>query len=67
MGLTLIYACGLRIFEGAHLATYDIDGKRNILTVRNSKGGKDRISTSLSGALELLQAYKADFLLMDNK
>ena len=46
MALTLIYACGLRISEGVQLTTRDIDGKRNILMVRNSKGGKSLRSSS---------------------
>jgi site-specific recombinase XerD len=57
MALTLIYACGLRISEGVQLTTCDIDGKRNILMVRNGKGGKDRYVHLPERALELLRAY----------
>jgi integrase/recombinase XerD len=57
MVLTIIYACGLRISEGIRLKTSDIDGKRNILRVRNGKGGKDRCVPLHSHPLELLRAY----------
>ncbi len=40
--LSTIYACGLRISEGAHLQVQDIDGERMCLQVRQGKGGKDR-------------------------
>jgi len=68
MALTLIYACGLRISEGVQLTTRDIDGKRNILMVRDSKGGKDRYVHLPERALELLRAYyrkhKADSIFL---
>jgi len=57
MALTLIYACGLRISEGARLQTSDIDGKRHLLRVRNGKGGKDRYVPLHKRPLELLRAY----------
>ena len=57
MALTIIYACGLRISEGAQLKTNDIDGKRHLLRVRNGKGGKDRYVPLHERPLELLRAY----------
>ena len=57
MALTIIYACGLRISEGAQLKTSDIDGKRHLLRVRNGKGGKDRYVPLHERPLELLRAY----------
>jgi site-specific recombinase XerD len=57
MALTIIYACGLRISEGVRLTTCDIDSKRNILMVRDGKGGKDRYVHLPDRALELLRAY----------
>lgn len=57
MALTLIYACGLRISEGIQLRVSDIDGKRNVLKVRNGKGGKDRYVPLHEHPLELLRAY----------
>jgi len=40
--LSTIYACGLRISEGAGLRVDNIDSARLQLHLRNSKGGKDR-------------------------
>ena len=57
MALTLIYACGLRISEVVGLTTSDIDGKRNLLMVRNGKGGKDRYVHLPDRPLELLRAH----------
>lgn len=57
MALTIIYACGLRISEGVRLTTSDIDGKRNLLRVRNGKGGKDRYVPLHKSAQELLRAH----------
>jgi len=57
MALTLIYACGLRISEGVRLTRTDVDGKRNLLRVRNGKGGKDRYVHLPDRPLELLRAY----------
>jgi site-specific recombinase XerD len=57
MALTIIYACGLRISEGVKLTTSDIDGKRNLLRVRDGKGGKDRYVPLHKSAQELLREY----------
>jgi len=42
MCLTMIYSCGLRASEGAHLQVDDIDSQRMMVRIRNGKGGKDR-------------------------
>lgn len=39
--LTTIYACGLRLLEGAHLQVPDVDGDRMLLHI-HGKGNKDR-------------------------
>jgi integrase/recombinase XerD len=41
--LGLCYGCGLRCAEVRHLKIGDIDTERNLLHVRQGKGGKDRI------------------------
>jgi len=46
----LLYGSGLRLMECARLRVKDVDLERNELTVRNGKGGKDRM-TVLPAAL----------------
>ena len=41
--LSLIYSCGLRRNELIQLKLTDVDSKRNIIIIRQSKGNKDRI------------------------
>ncbi|MFM8605972.1 MAG: tyrosine-type recombinase/integrase, partial [Cyanobium sp.] len=38
----LLYGSGLRLMEALRLRAHDLDFKRQELTVRNGKGGKDR-------------------------
>ena len=40
--LTFAYQCGLRVSEAVKIKIADIDGELKIVTVRNSKGNKDR-------------------------
>jgi integrase/recombinase XerD len=40
--LSLIYSAGLRISESIHLELNDIDRSRGLITIRQSKGKKDR-------------------------
>ena len=54
--LTVIYACGLRLSEGASLTVSDIDGKRMQLRVLG-KGGKERYVPLPEKTLELLRSY----------
>jgi site-specific recombinase XerD len=55
--LMVIYSCGLRLREGTHLQTRDIDGDRTLIHVRNSKGGKDRYVPLPRRSLELLRTH----------
>lgn len=55
--LSLIYSCGLRRGELLRLKMGDIDSKRNVLFVRQSKGKKDRIVPLNLNVLELLREY----------
>jgi integron integrase len=41
---SLMYGCGLRLLEAAHLRIKDIDFGRREICVRNGKGGKDRVT-----------------------
>ena len=54
--LITIYACGLRLLEGACLAVPDVDGGRGLLHV-HGKGGQDRYVTLPVDALKLLREH----------
>jgi len=57
MALTVIYACGLRLNEGLHLRTQDIDSPRMLIWIRNGKGGKDRYVPLPERLLVMLRDY----------
>jgi len=57
MCLTMLYSCGLRLSEGTHLTTHDIDGARGVVRVRHGKGGRDRYVPLAERVLRLLRAY----------
>lgn len=57
MCLRVIYACGLRRFEGVRLRTGDIDGQRGLLWVRDGKGGRDRAVPLPQSCLRQLRDY----------
>ena len=55
--LSLIYACGLRRSELLNLKPGDIDSKRHMLIILNSKGKKDRMVPISDKIIELLREY----------
>lgn len=55
--LSLIYSCGLRRNELLNLKLEDINSTRNIITIRQAKGRKDRIVPLSSKILETLRIY----------
>jgi len=55
--LTAIYACGLRLSEGAQLRVRDIDSERKVVRVEQGKGAKDRYVPLSEGLLALLRQY----------
>jgi integrase/recombinase XerD len=55
--LTTMYACGLRLLEGARLQVSHIDGARKLLLVRHGKGGKDRLVPLPDVTLVLLREH----------
>lgn len=57
MMLSMIYSCGLRRSELLHLKPKDIDSKRGIVLIRQSKGKKDRIAPLSTKILEMLRTY----------
>lgn len=57
MCLTTIYACGLRLSEGVHLTTADIDRSRMVVRIQRGKGGQDRYVPLAERLLVLLRDY----------
>lgn len=57
MMLSLIYSCGLRCGELLALKPNNIDSKRNIVFLKNTKGKKDRIVPLSPKILEMLRDY----------
>ena len=57
--LTTIYACGLRVLEGVSLQVQEIDGARQLLHIRQGKGGKDRYVPLPQACLNMLRGYWA--------
>lgn len=55
--LSLIYSCGLRCGELLKLKPEHVDGKRNLLIIKQAKGRKDRIAPLSTKILGLLRAY----------
>ena len=55
--LSLIYSCGLRCGELLKIELTDIDAKRNILRINQSKGKKDRICPLSDKTISLLRQY----------
>jgi integrase/recombinase XerD len=54
--LTTIYACGLRLLEGAHLQVPDVDSARMLLHI-HGKGKKDRYVPLPEPTLQMLRSY----------
>lgn len=69
--LSLIYACGLRCGELLRLKLENIDTKRNLLIIKQSKGRKDRITPLSLKTLNLLneyyKTYKPKFYLFEGQ
>jgi integrase/recombinase XerD len=55
--LSLIYACGLRRSELLNLQPLDVDSKRGLLIIRQSKGKKDRVVPLSEKIIHLLREY----------
>jgi site-specific recombinase XerD len=59
--IMLAYSTGMRVSEVCNLKITDIDSKRMIITIRQSKGKKDRIVALSQKVLETLRAYHLEF------
>jgi integron integrase len=54
---SLMYGAGLRLMECVRLRVKDVDFERGILTVRDGKGAKDRVTMLPGSAVEPLRAH----------
>lgn len=59
--LSLLYACGLRRNELLSLKLVDVDSKRHLLKILNSKGKKDRVVPISDKIIEMLRAYYKEY------
>jgi integrase/recombinase XerD len=59
--LSLAASVGLRVSEVVNLKLSDIDSKRMVITIRNSKGRKDRIVPLSDNILILLRRYYKEY------
>jgi integrase/recombinase XerD len=55
--LTTIYACGLRLREGATLQVAEVDSARMVLHIRGGKGKKDRFVPLPEPTLRMLRSH----------
>jgi site-specific recombinase XerD len=59
--ISLIYSCGLRISECVNIKVSDIDSKRMMIKVVQSKGNKDRFIPLSNKMLLLLREYYKEY------
>jgi integrase/recombinase XerD len=59
--LTLTYSVGLRVSEIVNMKIEDIDSKRMIIHIKNTKGRKDRIVPLSQTVLDLLRIYFKEY------
>ena len=55
--VALCYGCGLRVSELTHVKVADIDGQRQLLTVRQGKGARDRLVIISASLLLFMRQY----------
>ncbi len=56
----LLYGSGLRLFEALEIRVKDLDLERRELTVRNGKGGKDRVTVIPDNLIAPLRTHLAE-------
>ena len=59
--IALAYSTGMRVSEVCNLKISDIDSKRMVITIRQSKGRKDRVVALSEKILEILRAYFLEY------
>ncbi len=58
----LLYGCGLRVSEAVGLHCRDVDLEKGILTLRETKNGKDRLIPLSMSLLELFRDYRENVM-----
>ena len=59
--IALAYSTGMRVSEVCNLKIEDVDSKRMIITIRQSKGRKDRIVALSEKILKILREYYSEY------
>jgi integrase/recombinase XerD len=59
--ISLSYSCALRVSEVCNLKIEDIDSKRMLITIRQSKGRKDRLVPLSNNLLQILRRYFTEY------
>lgn len=59
--IALAYSTGMRVSEVCNLKISDIDSKRMVITIRQSKGRKDRIVALSENILKILRIYYSEY------
>lgn len=57
----IAYSCGLRVSEVANLQLNDIDSDRMLITIRQGKGRKDRVTNLSKKMLTQLRNYYKEY------
>lgn len=60
--IRLLYGCGLRVSEAVGLRCRDVDLKNGILTIRETKNGRDRLIPLSKSLLGLCREYRNDVI-----
>ncbi|WP_410769517.1 site-specific tyrosine recombinase/integron integrase [Fontibacillus sp. BL9] len=63
--LTLAYSSGLRVSEVVRLRRQDLDFSRNLIHIRQAKGGKDRYTILSNAVIQLLRTYMMTHAVID--
>jgi site-specific recombinase XerD len=59
--LMLIYSSGMRVSEAASLLIADINKERGLITIKQAKGHKDRVTLLSKKMLEVLKEYYMEY------
>jgi site-specific recombinase XerD len=59
--IALAYSTGMRVSEVCNLKIVDVDSKRMIITIRQSKGRKDRIVALSEKIIKILREYYSEY------